>query len=43
MFSHNIRDQVSHPYTSTGKIMVMYVLISVFFDRKLEDRRFRTE
>jgi hypothetical protein len=27
-----VRDQVSHPYKTTGKIIVLYTLISVFLD-----------
>jgi hypothetical protein len=26
--SFNVRDQVSHPYRTTGKIIVLYILIS---------------
>jgi hypothetical protein len=26
-----VRDQVSHPYSTTGKITVLYILISVYF------------
>jgi hypothetical protein len=34
-----VRDQVSHPYKTTSKIIVLYILIFVFLDSKLEDRR----
>jgi hypothetical protein len=29
--SLNVRDQVSQPYRSTGKIIVFYILIFTFF------------
>jgi hypothetical protein len=29
-------DQVSHPYKTTGRFIVMYILIFVFLDSKLE-------
>jgi hypothetical protein len=32
--SHNVRDQVSHPYRTTGKIIVLYILIFKFFDSR---------
>jgi hypothetical protein len=41
--SLNARDQVSHPYRSTGKIIVLYILILALFDSRREDRRFWTE
>jgi hypothetical protein len=41
--SLNVRDQVSHPYRTTGKIIVLYVLIFMFFDSRKEDRWFWTK
>jgi len=36
--SLNVRDQVSHPYKTTCKIIVLYILIfTFFFDSKMED------
>ena len=32
-------DKVSHPYKTTGNIRVLYILIFIFSDSKLEDRR----
>ena len=39
--SLNVRDQVSHQHRTTGKIIVIYTLIFIFSDSKMEDRRFR--
>ena len=37
--SLNVNDQVSHPYKTTEKIMVLYILIFKSFDSKLEDKK----
>jgi hypothetical protein len=41
--SHKVRDQVSHPYSTTGKITIFYILLFIFFDIRREDKRFSTE
>jgi len=41
--SRNVKDQVSHPYKTTPKIIVLYILIFKFLDSNLEDKRFCTE
>ena len=41
--SLNINDQVSHPYKTTGKIIVLYIFIFKSLDSNLEDKRFCAE
>jgi len=36
----NTKDQVSHPYKETGKIVVLDILILIFLESKLEDKNF---
>jgi hypothetical protein len=38
-----VSDQVSHPYKTTGRIIFLFILIFIFFDNKMEDKRFCTE
>ena len=38
--SLNVSDQVSHPYKTTGKIIVLYILDLMYLDIKLEDNIF---
>jgi hypothetical protein len=41
--SLNVRDQVSHPYKTTGRLMVLYILTFTLLDSRREDRRLWTE
>jgi hypothetical protein len=41
--SLNVRDQVSHPCRTTGKIIVLNTLIFKVLDSRREDKRFWTE
>jgi hypothetical protein len=41
--SFNVRDQVSHPYKTIGKIIVLHILILTFLDSRREDKIFWTE
>jgi len=38
-----VRDQVSHPHSTTSKITVLYILIYRIFDMRREDKRIWTE
>ena len=42
-FSLIVGDHVSHPYRTTGNIILLYILIFIFSASKLEDKRFYTE
>jgi hypothetical protein len=38
-----VRNQLSHPYKTTGRIMVLYIITFTFLDNRREDRRLWTE
>jgi hypothetical protein len=38
-----VRDHVSHPYRTKGKIIVLYILTFTVFDSRQEDKRFWNE
>jgi hypothetical protein len=38
----NAREQVSHPYKTTGKIIVLYILIFLSLDSELKGKIFWT-
>jgi hypothetical protein len=41
--SLNVKYQVSHPYRTAGKLMILYILIFKIFDSRRENRRFLTK
>jgi hypothetical protein len=41
--SLSVRDQVSHPYKTTGRIMVLYILTFTFLEIKRENKRLWTK
>jgi hypothetical protein len=41
--SLTVKDQVSHPYETTDKIIVLYILLFVFEDNNQKDKRFWNE
>jgi len=51
LFSHTlnlwssltVRDQVSHPYKTTGNIIIVYILTFKILDRRQKDKRFWRE
>jgi hypothetical protein len=43
IFFLSVRDQVSHPYRTTGTVIFVYVLISEFLERRREVKKVRVK
>ena len=41
--SHSVNDQVSHPHKTTGRTILLYILMFKYLVCNLEDKRFCTE
>jgi uncharacterized protein with HEPN domain len=41
--SRNVRDKVLHPYVTTDKIIVLYIIIFMFLDSRRKDKTFWSE
>jgi hypothetical protein len=42
-YSFNVGDQISHPYRTSGKSKILYIIVFTFLDSRREDYKFWTE